>query len=277
MERIKAALDLAREQRDDRYLPDGTVPERTKPRPHTSERTASPEQKIVYTQTRVLNVSPDHLRRHRVISGPTDPVAAHYSVMRTRVMQAMRANDWRALVVTGPNEGAGKTLTAVNLAISMARETNHSILLVDLDLRRPSVRRYLTEERLPGLSDYILDNRPIPELLFNPGIDRLVVLPGHRPVIHSAEMLSSAKMVNLVEDITHRYPSRLVIFDMPPILVADDVLAFSPYFDAVLLVIGEGDTRRGDLAKAVELLAKKPLLGTVLNRGAEQPTGYGYY
>jgi Mrp family chromosome partitioning ATPase len=201
-------------------------------------------------------------------------VANRYSVMRTHVIQRMHVSGWRVLVVTSPNDGAGKTLTAVNLAISMARETNHTVLLVDLDLRRPGLLRYLTDERLPGISDYLLENRPIPELLVNPGIERLVILPGHLPVIHSAEILSSAKVVSLVEDLKRRYPSRLVIFDMPPILASDDVLAFSPYFDAALLVIGEGDTRRGDLAKAMELLGDKPLLGTVLNRSEERTTGY---
>jgi protein-tyrosine kinase len=189
----------------------------------------------------------------------------------------MRANDWRSLVVTSPKEGAGKTLTAVNLAISMARDTNHTVLLVDLDLRRPGVLRYFTPERLPGISDYILDDRPIPELLINPGIERLVILPGHRPVIHSAEMLSSAKVVDLFEDMKSRYPSRLVIFDMPPVLASDDVLAFAPVFDAALLVIAEGDTRRGDLERSLELLGDKPILGTVLNRSEEPTTGYGYY
>ena len=275
MERIKEALDRARDERDERYFADAA----SRPRRVTDSGAAEhkPEQKIVYTETRVLQPSPRYLHRKRVIAGPTDPVANHYSVMRTHVIQRMRSNNWRVLVVTSPNEGAGKTLTAVNLAISMARETNHTVLLVDLDLRRPTVLRYLTEERLPGISDYILEDRTVPELLLNPGVERLVILPGHRPVIHSAEMLSSARVVSLVEDLKHRYPSRLVIFDMPPILAADDVLAFAPYFDAALMVIGEGDTRRGDLAKALELLGDKPLVGTVLNRSDEPVKGYGYY
>ncbi len=275
MDRIEEALERARAERDERYF----VPPAGQPKAVPARPEAGPPagQKIVYSQTRVLQLSPDYLRRRRVISGPTDPVANHYNVMRTHVIQRMRSQDWRVAVVTSPNEGVGKTLTAVNLAISMARETNHTVLLVDLDLRRPGVLGYLTDERLPGISDYLLEDRPIPELLINPGIERLVVLPGHQPVIHSAEMLSSAKVVSLVEDLKRRYPSRLLIFDMPPILAADDVLAFSPYFDAALLVVGEGDTRRGDLAKALELLGDTPLLGTVLNRSEETSKGYGYY
>ncbi len=272
MEAIRKALDRAREAQDERYF----VPPLAKPHPTPDQIAPSPEGAIVYTQTRVLEPSPDYLRRRRVISGPADPVASHYSVMRTHVIQRMCSNDWRVLVVTSPNEGAGKTLTAVNLAISMARETNHTVLLVDFDLRRPAMLRYLTDEPLPGISDYLLEDRPIPELLINPGIERLVILPGHRPVTHSAEMLSSAKVVGLVEDIKRRYPSRLIIFDMPPILASDDVIAFAPYFDAVLLVITEGQTRRADLARSMDLLGDKPLLGTVLNRSEEATKSYGY-
>lgn len=275
MDRIKEALDRARDERDDRYFaPPAADPWAVA---YRDARAAPAEDPIVFTQTRVLQLSPDYLRRRRVISGPADPVAGHYGVMRTHAMQRMRANDWRSLVVTSPKEGAGKTLTAVNLAISMARDTNHTVLLVDLDLRRPGVLRYFTPERLPGLSDFIIDDRPIPELLINPGIERLVILPGHRPVMHSAEMLSSAKVVDLFEDMKSRYPSRLVIFDMPPILASDDVLAFSPVFDAALLVIAEGDTRRGDLERSLELLKDKPLLGTVLNRSEEPTTGDGFH
>ncbi|MCB1797287.1 MAG: CpsD/CapB family tyrosine-protein kinase [Gammaproteobacteria bacterium] len=274
MERIKEALERARGQRDEAGPASARPGAKSTPRSHDK---APVEQKIVYTQTRTLEPDLDWLRRHRVIAGPADPVANHYSVLRTHVLQRMRANNWRALAVTSPNEGAGKTLTAINLAISMAREANHTVLLVDLDLKRPSIHRYLWQEKLPGISDHILEDTPLPELLVNPGIERLVVLPGHKALTHSSEMLSSPKMVNLVEDLKNRYPSRLVIFDMPPMLACDDVLAFSPYFDAALLVVAEGDTQKGDLKKSLELLGKTELLGTVLNKSAESTSGYGYY
>jgi protein-tyrosine kinase len=274
VERIKQALERARAQQE--HAGPGRHARGATPRSHEK---APVEQKIVYTETRTLELDPDWLRRHRVISGPTDPIANHYGVLRTHVLQRMRANQWRSLAVTSPNEGAGKTLTAINLAISMAREANHTVLLVDLDLRRPSIHRCLWREKLPGISDHILDDRPLPELFVNPGIERLVILPGHKSLTHSSEMLSSPKMVGLVDDLKNRYPSRLVIFDMPPVLVCDDVLAFSPYFDAALLVVAEGDTRKGDLQRSIELLDKTNLLGTVLNKSADEAGryGYGYY
>jgi len=129
-----------------------------------------------------------------------------------------RANNWLSLAITSPAAGAGKSLTGVNLAISLAREVNQTVLLVDLDLKRPRIRQCFTDENLPGSSDYLLDDVPLHEILFNPGIERLVVLPGHKSLIQSSEMLSSPKMVNLVQEMKERYLSRIVILDMPPVL-----------------------------------------------------------
>ena len=211
-----------------------------------------------------------------MISGLSDPVAAYYSVLRTHVVQRMRANNWRSLAITSPAAGAGKSLTAVNLAISLAREVNQTVLLVDLDLKRPRIRPYFTDEHLPGISDYLLDDLPLSEILFNPSMERLVVLPGHKSLTHSSEMLSSPKMTGLVAEMKDRYPSRIVILDMPPVLACDDVLAFSPYFDAALVVVEEGGTRKEDLKRTLELLGKTELMGTVLNKAEEGERGYGY-
>lgn len=273
MERIKKALERARKERGEAVPPER---EHVAPRPRRTHEKAPVEQKIVYSQTRQIEVVPDYLRENRVISGAADPVAAYYSVLRTHVVQRMRANGWRSLAVTSPSAGAGKSLTAVNLAISLAREVNQTVLLVDLDLKRPHVRPYFTDQSQPGISDYLLDDVPLSEILFNPGFERLVVLPGHKSLTHSSEMLSSPKMVNLVEDMKTRYPSRVVIFDMPPVLACDDVLAFSPYFDSALLVVEEGQTRKEELKRSFELLAKTEVMGTVLNKAEHAERGYGY-
>jgi len=276
MERIKEALERARKAREE--TPHGVAARRPQAQRRSQEK-APVEQKIVYSQTRCIEVSPEYLAQQRVISGEADPVATYYSVVRTHVAQRMRANQCRSLAVTSPAKGAGKSLTAVNLAISLAREVNQTVLLVDLDLKRPRVRACFTPEHLPGVSDYLLEDAPLSELLFNPGVERLVVLPGHKSLTHSSEMLSSPKMVHLVEEMKSRYPSRLVIFDMPPVLACDDVLAFSPYFDAALLVVEEGKTRKEDLKRSIELLGKTELMGTVLNKARESQSdyGYGYY
>jgi protein-tyrosine kinase len=275
MERIKQALERAREQRSDPFAAKQAPVAYTRKRDHSPA--LAPTQ-IVYTQTRQLDVDPEFLRHHRIISSMDDPVGEPYKILRTKVLQRMRANNWRTLAITSPTEGCGKTLTSINLAISIAREVNQTVLLVDLDLKRPQVQRYLTHETLPGLSDYLLQDTPVPELLFNlKGVERLVVLPGHDSVTHSSEMLSSPRMVSLIDEMKSRYPSRIVLLDMPPVLACDDVLAFSPYVDAVLLVASDGETDRADLNRASVLLDKMNILGITLNKSSAQNRDYHYY
>jgi len=273
MERIKQALERAREQRTDPFAAKPAPAPYPRKRDHSL---AAAPKEIVYTQTRQLEPDPEFLRANRVISSLNDPVSEPYKILRTKVLQRMRANHWRTLAITSPTVGCGKTLTSINLAISIAREANQTVLLVDLDLKRPQVQRYLTAKELPGISDYLLNETPVPELLFNlKGVERLVVLPGHHSVTHSSEMLSSPRMVSLFQEMKSRYPSRIVLVDMPPILACDDVLAFSPYLDAVLLVANDGETDRDDLTRAAGLLEKMNLLGITLNKSSAQ--NYGYY
>ena len=274
MERIKQALERAREQRSDPFSPAVAQAPTARSRDHTP---AAAPKEIVYTQTRQLEVDPEFLRRNRVISGLNDLVAEPYKILRTKVLQRMRANNWRTLVITSPTEGCGKTLTSINLAISIAREVNQTVLLVDLDLKRPQVQRYFTQQDLPGISDYLTSDVPVSELLFNPkGVDRLVVLPGNASITHSSEMLSSPRMISLIEEMKSRYPSRIVLLDMPPLLVNDDVLAFSPHVDAVLLVAADGETDKDELRRAAALLDKMNVLGITLNKSEAQNSGYYY-
>ena len=273
MERIKEALERARQQRSDPFAKPVEGVSHARKREHAP---AAAPVEIVYTQTRQLEIDPEFLRANRVISSLNDPVAEPYKILRTKVLQRMRANNWRTLAITSPTEGCGKTLTSINLAISIAREANQTVLLVDLDLKRPQVQRYLTRDEQPGISDYLLKETPVPDLLFNvKGVERLVVLPGHDSVTHSSEMLSSPRMVSLIQEMKTRYPSRIVLVDMPPLLVSDDVLALSPYLDAVLVVASDGETDRDDLTRAIGLLEQMNILGITLNKSSAR--SYGYY
>lgn len=229
-----------------------------------------------YTQTRIVPCDEDLLRQKRVLtSSQTDEVASAYKVLRTQVLQRLRANQWNTIAVTSSRPGEGKTLTAINLAISLAREVNVTVMLVDVDLRRPSVHKYFGYQPTYGLSDYLLHGRPLTDILFNPGIQRLVVLPGRESIGDSSEMLNTVPMQNLMQDLKKRYMRRVIIFDLPPLLNGDDVLVFAPQVDATLLVVAEGKTMRADLTNAQHLLQGTNFLGTVLNRSSE--VGHAYY
>lgn len=226
---------------------------------------------ILYSKTRVVELDSAALEKNKVISGVgTDEKTGAYKLLRTQILHRMRENNWKSLAITSPGEGDGKTLTAINLAISLARDVNHTVLLVDLDMRRPSVAKYLGFNPIIGIDDCLLDNVPIQDALFNPGIERLVVLPCRNSFSSSSELLSSPPMQRLAEELKARYPERLVIFDLPTLLVRDDLLAFSPHIDAVLLVAREGRTRKSDLRRAMEMLKVVNVAGTMLNSSQEE-------
>lgn len=260
MERIKQALEKARlERQKTGGMPPALPPDRGGN--HAAES-------VVYTHTRTIDVAKHFLQEKRIISGfEQNAFTDAYRILRTQVLQRLREKNWNTLAVTSPGINEGKTLTAINLAISLAMEVNYTVLLVDADLRHPSVHEYFGIEAAHGLSDYLTADRPLSELLIHPAdVPGFVVLPGGRPLINSAEMLNSPKMARLVEELKSRYPSRIILFDMPPLLSAADTLAFSPYVDAALLVVEDGKTQAGDVKRAIDLLQGTSVIGTVLNK-----------
>lgn len=258
MDRIRTALDLYKNS------------EQTSSDTATLRRTAesSLPPPITYTRTKSLTVPVSVLREHRVMAAyHYGAFTDAYKILRTQVTQRLRENGWNVVGVTSPGYGEGKTLTAVNLAVSLAMETTQTVLLVDSDLQDPTVHRVFGLQDGPGLADYLLDDQPVEELLVHPGIGRFVLLPGGRAISNSTEILTSPKMVALVEELKHRYPARIVVFDLPPLLHTADVLAFSPYTDALLMVVEEGKTTGDELQRALGLVKNsRPVLGTVLNK-----------
>lgn len=225
---------------------------------------------IVYSRTRVIPSAPEVLAANRVVAAlDRGAVADSYKILAVQAVQRLRERNANALAVVSPGEGEGKSLTAVNLAISLAAEVDLSVLLVDADLRSPAIHQFFGFEPEAGLSDHLLSNVPLDEILVNPGVSRLVVLPGGRPIINSAEMLRSNKMRRLVEELKARYASRFIVFDLAPVLSSADALAFAPYVDAVVMVVQESSTSRDDIARALQVLNSVEVIGTVLNKSAE--------
>ncbi len=279
MERIQKALDQAEAERSAAKRGSGSQAPQAQASVQPVQRGAAsmpaPEADVHYSRTKVVAVSAQVLEQNRLVAAlPDHELTDVYRILRTRVLQSMNSNRWNALAITSPATGSGKTLTAINLAISLAREINRTVLLADFDLRSPSIHSYFGYKPELGLSDYLFHDAPLDEMLFSPSIERLVVLPGRESIHNSSEMLRSPKMVQLVEELKARYTDRLIIFDLPPILAVDDALAFAPYTDAMLMVAENGATQRDDLAKALEILKDTPLIGTVLNKSEVAPGAY---
>ncbi|QKT02482.1 CpsD/CapB family tyrosine-protein kinase [Ectothiorhodospiraceae bacterium 2226] len=232
---------------------------------------------IEYTHTRVVRVPREVLEANRILCGNSSEALQPYKVLRTRISQRMRQNGWKTLGITSARPHEGKTLTAINLAISLAMEQQQTVLLVDADLRRPALHARFRLPRDKGLADHLMHGTPVEDTLVHPGISRLVLMPGSAPQHSSSELLASPRMLQLVDELRSRYPNRLVLFDLPPILAGDDVVAFAPYIDAMLLVVEEGSTPLKDLEQIQTLLQGVELIGTVLNKSVDEDTGYGYY
>lgn len=231
------------------------------------------------TEIRKVQTSPEVLRRNRIILGDDNSEYGQpYKVLRTRVWQQMRTNGWQTLAVTSANPGEGKTLTAINLAIGLAMmEIGRKVVLVDLDMRRPAVHRYLGVRPEYGVSDFLLTGMPLQKVMLDVGIDRLVIVPGCASFANSSEILSSARILQLLQELKKCFPSRIVIIDLPPVLAADDVLVVAPHMNAFLLVVEEGRSHARDVGKAVDLLKDANILGTVLNKTPEAPNQYYGY
>lgn len=249
----------------DRNMSASGLAHQQNPREYSSEHLGPLD--VNYSETRSVELNENDLSENRVIaSNIEDPRVEAYRQLRSQVLTAMKANGWRTLAITSAQEGAGKSLTAVNLAISISREVNQTVLLVDLDLRDPSVHETLGLEVELGIVDHLQKGVPLEDVMINPGYPRLVVVPGTPQGRHLSETLTSPEMARFMEEITTRYEDRIVIFDLPPLLRNDDALVFVPRTDACLFVVEDGKTTPDDLYRSMQLLKGVELLGTVLNK-----------
>ncbi len=222
---------------------------------------------IRYERTLSVPVPVELLEHHRLVGAPgRGQLWDRFCVLRTRVLQTMVKHGWKSMGITSATRGEGKTWTAVNLAISIARRVGNSALLVDANLRRPTVHRHFGFDGQHGLGSHLLYDTPVEKILIHPKIGNISILPAGSMLRYSSDFFSSPRMSKLSRELKRRYADRFVIFDLPAIEDGDDVLSMLPHMDAILLVVEEG-TSRDALARACEKIHDIPLVGTVLNKG----------
>jgi protein-tyrosine kinase len=237
---------------------------------------------MVDLQIREVELRADHLESTRIVSNETvDNHGRYFDMLRTQVLQAMDKNSWQFLAVTSPTAGCGKTVTACNLAMSIARLPERSVLLVDLDLPKPKVAEYLGINRKEGLLSVLegratLSSRIVQAYL---GRSKMLVLPGEVCRSGSSEWMASQTMSTLLQTIKRDFRARMVIFDMPPMLVGDDVISILPRMDAVLLIAGIGNTSVSDIKECQKHLQATPVIRVVVNKVTETDDScyYGDY
>lgn len=265
MGRIEEALKQARREKSGR----SAVP---------ISEAIEPEHSIDFSKLPVVVPDPDCLEKYRVVAALKEaPERTAYKVLRTRVLQRLRASQFNVIGVTGAGPGEGKSLTAINFAYTLAQDVNHQVILLDLDLRRPSLHEYLGIAPPKDLSDLLRGNAKLEDVLVCPNANRLAVVTCQEPFRDSSETLSSPEMASIIHQVQSLGQKTITVVDLPPVLASDDVIAFSPIVDALLLVVGQGRCRREDLRETQELLRDSEILGVVLNRSREKSAAVGYY
>jgi non-specific protein-tyrosine kinase len=220
-----------------------------------------------YSASRSIVLDPEVLHANRCLAFDGDAlIIDSYKVLRAQILQRMKLTSGNTLMVTSVLPGEGKTTTAINLALIMAKEFQQTVLLVDCDLQQQDIHKRLGYPSDKGLINYLLDDCPVADLFTWPGIEKILLVSGGRTIRDSSELLGSPRMKELVTDMKSRYPNRLIIFDMQSTFAGADTLVFAPLVDNILLVVQEGHSSAKEINKAISSLPKEKLLGLMLNR-----------
>ena len=203
---------------------------------------------------------------------------AAYRLLRSRLANRVKRNNWFSLAIASPTQGDGKSVTAVNLAISVAREKQKPVFLIDLDMRNPSVCRFLGIRDIRPLPEYLLGHSKPEDVLFQTSFPSLNVAGALTPTESASELLAGPKFSDLLAHIRLRAPDAAVIVDLPPVNVTDEALLVGSRVDAFLIVVSEGKTERAQLAQTLSTLGEFTIAGVVVNKSSESQTaGYEHY
>ncbi len=265
--KLKKALEKARELRNE-ASERAPVQYLRAPRPARSADWQPP----VYAESSRIELDPQTLiDRHCIGISPDAPEIEPYKLLRTQIQHLTRPRGGRTVMITSPHKAEGKTLTAVNLALTFAKAYNQTVLLVDGDLRQQAVHRTLGYEWPLGLVDHLAGDRELKALITWPGIAQMTVISGARTARNSAELLGSPRMKALVQELKSRYEDRYILFDSAPVLGGADAIALAAHVDGIVMVVAEGRTDLRDAKKALALLPPEKFLGFVLNRRERPP------
>lgn len=269
MSRIKKALEKAKAQR--MASEDMNVPR--------AHKAAAQTQPPIYHTTKVIDIPRNTLLSNRIVTiDEENPATDYFKLLRTRILHKTRPENRNTIQISGFDPHEGKTLVAVNLAVSMAMDTRQTTLLVDLDFREPSVHKLLgLSENVTGLKSFFEGKVGLEELFINPGIEKLTVLPAGGRIPNSTEIIGSPQMEELVKELKQRYIDRYIIFDTPGLNTCPDPLVFSSYVDAIVLVARAEHTTVDTVEAAMELIPHEKLIGTVLNDATGQDASSYYY
>lgn len=277
MERIKLAIEKARQQAS--HDPSFHGSQIARPSTlHGAQGPASTGLQDLGIPIDLTPLDPVHLERHRVVTlEQNNPFRRDFDLLRTQVLHKMQEHGWRTIAITSPSVQSGKTVVAVNLALSIAHHPSRTALLVDFDLRRPNVATCLGLPQRTSLNEVFTGEAQLQDAIVHAGIPKFLVLPTHRRVAGAAEMLSSDRVSTIMSSLRDNYPERIVVLDLPPVTAVDDTIALLPKVDCVLLVVGNGNSTKREIEESQRHLARFNLLGVVVNKAAGAIRNGEYY
>ena len=257
--------------------------------PGAAKRARAPGEPLVdAARVPLAGWAAEQLLGRRVVAGLMDgrrASSAHrraveaLRMIRTRVLHALEAapEGLRAIAVTSPSHGDGKTLVSVNLAFGLARQTRRRVLLVDGDLRLPSVAKALGIETRYGFSDYLAGDVEIERCMVKSADERLFVVPQRTSLAQAPELLANGVLAALMDTVRERHPDWLVLVDCPPILAVDDTLVILRTVDKALMVVREGHTRKSEMGRAAKAIGRQKYLGAIVNDSRSRGNSDRYY
>jgi protein-tyrosine kinase len=189
-----------------------------------------------------------------------------FRLLRTRILFPQAGRPPRTILVTSALPEEGKSFVSANLAINMARHVDQHVLLVDCDLRKPSIHTRFGFNGVKGLSEYLSDRVSLPALLLKSGVEKLTILPSGDPPQNPSELITSAKMAALIQELRARYHDRYIILDSPPPVMAPETSAISKWVDGILIVVKYGATSMDLVEELMTRLDREKIIGAVVNK-----------
>lgn len=229
---------------------------------------------IFQKETQPLAISSQYVI---TVNQPDSPVAEEYRKLKSMIIRETKSDFLNTIMITSTIENEGKTLTAINFAISVAQEIDHSIVLIDADLRKPNIHEYFGIKPKMGLSDYLTKDIDISEVMIKTGIGNLVIIPAGKVLQNPVELLASKKMKSLIDELKHRYVDRYIIVDTPPLLPFADALTLGNYVDGIVFVVKEGHAQLKSIKEALNSIENLKILGIVFNSASNGNLDGSYY
>jgi protein-tyrosine kinase len=277
MERIKQAIEKARQQASAQGEAE-RIPRPTGAVSATPQRQLRAARSEELESVRTVDLEQGHLDEHRIVSYDRDSAfRPEFDLLRTQILQKLDQHSWRTIAITSPSVESGKTVIAINLAMSIAHHPERTVLLVDFDLRRPKVATYLGISGGLSLNDALSGDADVLDCMVRAGLPRFYVLPTLKAVAGAAEILSADRVASIIQDLRARYPSLVIIFDLPPVNVVADAIGVLPNIDCALLVVGSGVSTKRELEECQRHLARTNLVGLVVNKAVVPRRRSAYY